>query len=202
MSPEFRIAVERLKAEGLRSDTSIQLVADHGPERCLRYAEALPYQKGIRSPAGWLRRAIEEAYDLDAPPALKAGTPEKASINPSSTNGGLEDPNGNGSGGDDTYDLFSGNEEPRTAPPKPDPEAVPIWRQVLDTVADEVDTPSFYTWFESTVPTSIEDDNLTVVVPNAFAQDYISRRFQGDLELALSSCLDRPARLTVVAGPN
>ena len=200
MSPEFQIAVERLKAEGIRSDTSAQLVADYGPERCLRYAEALPYQKGIRSPAGWLRRAIEEAYDLDAPPTPKAATPEKLSNSPGRSDADLEVPNGNGGGGGDTYDLFSGGEELRSAPPEPDPKAELLWRQVLDTVANEADTPSFYAWFESTVPTSIEDNILTVVAPNTFAQDYIARRFHGDLELALSSYLGRPARLIVTAG--
>ena len=65
-------------------------------------------------------------------------------------------------------------------------------------MANEVDTPSFYAWFESTVPTSIEDTNLTVVAPSAFAQDYISRRFHRELELALSSHLGRPSRLLIV----
>jgi hypothetical protein len=68
-SPENHLAVERLKAEGVQGDVARQLVFDHGPERCLRYAEALPFQRNVRNPAGWLRKAIQRGYELDIPPA-------------------------------------------------------------------------------------------------------------------------------------
>ncbi len=61
-SPETAIAVERLKVEGVRLDVAEDLVARHGPERCLRYAEALPFQKNLRTRAGGHRRAIEEGF--------------------------------------------------------------------------------------------------------------------------------------------
>jgi hypothetical protein len=66
-TPEVLFAVERLKAEGVRFDAARQLVAKHGPERCLRYSEAVAFQKNIRNRAGWLRWAIEEAPELDLP---------------------------------------------------------------------------------------------------------------------------------------
>src|SRR5215216_5975820 len=66
-TPEVLFAVERLKAEGVRLDVVRELVAKHGPERCLRYSEAVAFQKNIRNRAGWLRWAIEQAPELDIP---------------------------------------------------------------------------------------------------------------------------------------
>src|SRR4051812_16885848 len=62
--PGELFAIERLVSEGLRGDVARDLVACHGSERCLHYADALISQRGIRSRAGWLRRAIEDGYEL------------------------------------------------------------------------------------------------------------------------------------------
>src|SRR5215210_7997779 len=62
--PGELFAIERLVSEGLRGDVARDLVARHGSDRCLHYADALISQRGIRSRAGWLRRAIEEGYEL------------------------------------------------------------------------------------------------------------------------------------------
>lgn len=84
-SPENLLALERLKAEGVQSDVARQLVFDHGPERCLRYAEALPFRKNVRNPAGWLRKAIQHGYELDVPPAARSEAPASTSPRASST---------------------------------------------------------------------------------------------------------------------
>src|ERR671910_501791 len=62
--PGELFAIERLVSEGLRGDVARDLVARHGSDRCLHYADALISQRGIRSRPGWLRRAIEEGYEL------------------------------------------------------------------------------------------------------------------------------------------
>jgi plasmid replication initiation protein len=54
--------VQRLKAEGMGTKVAEELVAMHGASRVMRYVEALPYQKNLRNPAGWLRKAIENNY--------------------------------------------------------------------------------------------------------------------------------------------
>src|SRR5215217_8236001 len=66
--PQERFVIERLIQEGLHGDVARDLVARHGPELCLRYADALVSQRGIRSRAGWLRKAIEEGYELPDTP--------------------------------------------------------------------------------------------------------------------------------------
>src|SRR5919199_1577687 len=62
--PGELFAIERLVSEGLRGDVARDLVARHGSARCLRYTDALDSQRGVRSRAGWLRRAIEQRYEL------------------------------------------------------------------------------------------------------------------------------------------
>ena len=62
---EELIAIQLLTHSGVRGDVSRDLVAKHGPERCTRYANALPHQQHLRNPAGWLRKAIEEGYEIE-----------------------------------------------------------------------------------------------------------------------------------------
>jgi len=159
-TPEILFAVERLKAEGVRLDAARQLVANHGPERCLRYSEAVTFQKNIRNRAGWLRWAIEAAPELDipAPAATTNSSTQKSHPPPEAT---VEE---------DT------KTEP-VVPPAPDPQAEEVWNLVLEKLSQEIDEPSSRVWFEGVVPTSFEDSTLTLNVPNSFAGEYIERRF-------------------------
>ena len=134
-SPEVAIAIERLRVEGLRVDVARDLVARHGPERCLRYAEALPYQKNLRNRAGWLRKAIENGYELDLPPARAGALPNGT---PSSSENG-ESANGESANAADASErrredygwLFAedepdpAKETPRREPEPPRPDAPP-----------------------------------------------------------------------------
>ncbi len=158
-TPEVLFAVERLKAEGVRLDAARQLVAKHGPERCLRYSEALAFQKNIRNRAGWLRWAIEQAPELDIPaPATTTNSTQKPQPLVEAT---VEE------------DIETGT----AAPPAPDPRAEEVWNLVLQGLSQEIDTPSSRMWFEGVVPTSLENSTLTLSVPNSFAVQYIESRF-------------------------
>jgi plasmid replication initiation protein len=161
-TPEVLFAVERLKAEGVRLDAARQLVAKHGPERCLRYSEAVTFQKNIRNRAGWLRWAIEEAPELDIPAPA-------ATVNSSTQ---------------EPHPLLEATveEDTKTEPvvrPAPDPHAEQVWNLVLQELSQEIDEPSSRVWFEGVVPTSFEDSTLALNVPNSFAGEYIERRFGG-----------------------
>jgi plasmid replication initiation protein len=159
-TPEVLFAVERLKAEGVRLDAARQLVAKHGPERCLRYSEAVTFQKNIRNRAGWLRWAIEEAPELDIPAPAATTNSSTQKLQPP-----LEA----------TVDEDTKTEP--VLPPAPDPHAEEVWTLVLDELFREIDEPSSHVWFEGVVPTSFEDSTLTLNVPNSFAVEYIERRF-------------------------
>jgi hypothetical protein len=159
-TPEVLFAVERLKAEGVRLDAARQLVAKHGPERCLRYSEAVTFQKNIRNRAGWLRWAIEEAPELDIPaPAATTNSSTQKSHPP------LE------------ATVEEDTKTEPVVPPAPDPHAEEVWNLVLEELSQEIDEPSSRVWFEGVVPTSFEDSTLALNVPNSFAGEYIERRF-------------------------
>src|SRR5215203_940812 len=68
-TPQEMFAIERLMREGVRGDTARDLVVSHGAQRCLRYAEALDAQEGIRNRASFLVSAIRKGYALPGPPA-------------------------------------------------------------------------------------------------------------------------------------
>jgi plasmid replication initiation protein len=183
-TPENRIAIERLKAEGVQSDVASSLVADHGPERCLRYAEALPFQKNVRNRPGWLRRAIEHGYDLDLPPGAK--------IQPT-----LDLTQ------EATGEMGEGGGTPTAVAPEPDPTALEAWQEVLEGLSTEGESNSsqFHAWFVGSVPTALEADTLALAVPNDFAKQYIETRFQTALEASLSAYLGTPSRLSVHVAP-
>jgi len=61
-----------------------------------------------------------------------------------------------------------------------------VWDQVLDIVRSELNTPSFKTWFEHTVPLELTDDGVFVVgVQNEFARTWLEERYAQRLSAAL-----------------
>jgi hypothetical protein len=153
---EELIAIQLLTASGMRGDVARDLVARYGPERCTFYSNALPHQKNIRSPAGWLRRAIEEGYELGSPPIAKSEVSPEVSLKPKNTN-------------------LSGQGE--QALPVADQRAEEVWNPVLEELAQELGAPSLHVWFEGIVPTAFEGSTLRLHVPNEFALEYIEERF-------------------------
>jgi len=190
LSPEELFCVQRLQAEGMASETAEDLVATYGPGRVMHYVEALPNQRNIRNPAGWLRKAIESNYELDMPPAL---------FNPSHDELLPPDP-----------ETFRGEESPDStrstpAPPppvrlRPDPAAEEVWEGVMADVQDGIDGSALRIWFKGSFGTALEGHTLTVAVPNPFAKEYIESRFGGVLEEALTGRVGEDARLEVIVG--
>jgi plasmid replication initiation protein len=212
-TPEARIAVERLKAEGLRADAAADLVYRHSPERCLRYAEAVTFRKNVRNRAGWVRKAIENGYELDVPDAVSDKiTPIGArdaerdaigsfpAVGPSPTDPQLSpvsdssDPGG--------FDGAASGEE--GAPPellRPDPPAEEVWQAIVAQLeGNGIDGSSARIWFGDSFGTALLGRTLTVAVPNPFAKEYVESRFGGVLEEALANRLGEDARLEVVVG--
>jgi hypothetical protein len=216
--------VQRLKAEGMGAETAERLVSAYGPVRVMHYVEALPYQKNLRNPAGWLRKAIENGYELDLPPAgagaLPNGTPSDSGNGESANAGDASD------GRREEYGwLFAEGEpdpareahrqepEPRRPdghleearaadsplPPKPtpDPSAEGPWRETLDAVAAEIGSSSLSVWFEGITPVNLKENTLTISVPNTFAKEYIETRFQEMLERHLCRKLGHEAALKI-----
>jgi hypothetical protein len=134
----------------------------------MRYIEALPYQKNLRNPAGWLRWAIEKAPELDIPaPAaasISAQRPQPA--------------------GEVSIEEVADTKTESVSTPVPDPRAEAVWNLVLEELIQEINAPSSRVWFEGMVPTAFDDSTLTLHVPNSFALEYIETRF-GELMRSL-----------------
>ena len=83
LSDGERFATDALVAQGVWAQAAQELVVKHGAGHCLHYVEALPYQEGVKNPAGWLRTHIENAWPVrvpEEPPALPTTEPNDAVI--------------------------------------------------------------------------------------------------------------------------
>ena len=74
-----------------------------------------------------------------------------------------------------------------------------VWSQVLDIVRAELNTPSFKTWFEHTVPIEITDDGFFVVgVQNDFARAWLEDRYSQRLSAAIEQVTGVGLRVRIV----
>jgi len=83
LSDGERFATDALVAQGVWLQAAQDLVVKHGAGHCLHYVEALPYQKGVKNPAGWLRTHIENAWPVrvpEEPPTLPTARPDGTAI--------------------------------------------------------------------------------------------------------------------------
>lgn len=190
--PGELFAIKRLVSEGLRGDVARDLVARHGSERCLRYADALESQRGIRSRAGWLRSAIERSYEL--PNTLPL--PDTSSDASSSPFVSYEN----------DYNTPPANQrslpevgEKNLLPPVADPGAQEVWEPLLKELAQSVNTPGISGWFEGVVPSAFEDSTLVLQVPNSFAVEYIETRFGEPMRRVLREQVGPDADLVLQA---
>lgn len=72
LSERERFAANALMSHGVSPHTAGQLVREHGASLCAYYVAALPHQKKVSNPAGWLIRFIEHAWPVQIPD--EAGT--------------------------------------------------------------------------------------------------------------------------------
>jgi len=180
--PGELFAIERLVSEGLRGDIARDLVARHGSGRCLRYADALDSQRGVRSRPGWLRRAIEQGYEL----------PETLPLpNPSSHTPSSPLP----AGTDTEHKLAITEEEavpdaPVSQEPEheasaaewaPDPKAIAAWEALTEDLAALHGRDEMPPWFDQLVGGQLEGTTLTLLVPNSTAANYLNDHFGADL---------------------
>jgi hypothetical protein len=182
-TPQEMFAIERLMREGVRGDTARDLVVSHGAERCLRYAEALDAQEGVRNRASFLVSAIRKGYALPEPP--------EPAQEPSETSLIADAPQ--------EQKTKAHTLEP-TPPPPPDPAAEELWGRVLEHAEGEIDASSLRVWFEAVAAVALGPDSLTISVPTPFAKEYIDTRFKATLEDALRQELSQDAALRVFVG--
>lgn len=184
--PKEIFAIERLIREKIDGETARELVAAHGPNKCLYYADAVNYQKNVERRAGWIITAIKEGWTVretaqstlqDSFGAEVSGV--KSSEPLRKMPAALEE---------HPEDLQQ---------PESDPEAEQLWSNILEEVSETIESPSFITWFHGTVPVGLEGKTLTLSVPNSYAREYIQSRFSEEIESALKRRLGQDASLSL-----
>ena len=190
-TPQEMFAIERLMREGVRGDTARDLVVSHGAQRCLRYAEALDTQEGIRNRASFLVSAIRKGYALPGPPKQDQESLEE-SLEPSFESSVIVH---------DAHketELHPPEDPEGFPPPTPDPAAEGLWGRVLENAKDEIDASSLRVWFGTVSAVALGPKSLTISVPTPFAREYIETRFRAALEAALHEELSEGASLRVL----
>jgi hypothetical protein len=180
------------------------------------YLRALPYQKWVRSPGGFLYKYISNEMPLDVEPPQRfleeaEVVPDYGDLAPtgapSGAPGGTQTAATGGRPGAAPTSARSassqGDADGREAEPasyEPHEEAARVWEEILDRAADRIDVSSLRVWFEGTTAVGLEADALIVAVPNTFAEEYISTRFKDILDEELRSLLSPTAEIRLVIG--
>ncbi len=71
-------------------------------------------------------------------------------------------------------------------------DAQQVWHDTLEVVREELNTPTFKTWFEQTSPLGIIDQEMVVSVQNDFARDWLETRYSSLLSSALTQVTGAP----------
>lgn len=193
-SPTNRPAMEMMASVGISRKVQLESIKKYSPDLCLKIAAMFPYQKWPDNPMGAFKAALQDP-DTHLPRwETNVHRHSQSEIQSDPLTHPAPDTT------EASFDLAAGDgdEKPRREPPEPDPEAQDLWKKALDIVSEEIDTPSFNVWFEGTVPIKVEDEVLTIAVPNSFAREYISDRFKNQLEAALTAQLGVDATLRIL----
>ena len=73
-----------------------------------------------------------------------------------------------------------------------------IWDTTLGLIRDQLNGPTFATWFSNTAPQSLVDNEFVVGVPNQFAKQWLESRFLAIVEKCLSEVLGAPVHALFV----
>jgi DnaA-like protein len=182
--PKEIFAIERLIRERIDGDTARELVVTHGPEKCLFYADAVNRQRGVLSRAGWIVSAV------------KAGWVIRDAAQTTLQDSGAED-----HASPRTEQGVDSSPPPPYVPPVPDPAAEELWEQVLQDAKGDTDVSSLRVWFDGLTPVGLQDDVLSIAVPNSFAKEYIETRFGELIETSLKERLSKKASLLLIVSP-
>jgi chromosomal replication initiator protein len=77
-----------------------------------------------------------------------------------------------------------------------------LWAEAVERLQTELSTPSFETWVRLVSPVVIDEDMLTLAVPNEFTRNLIATRYQGVLHDTLLQVSGGPVECTVTVDPS
>src|ERR687890_569178 len=199
-TPEEEATIRALIRNDVRAGAARELVATKGTVLCNYYLRALPYQKWVRSPGGFLYKYISEEKPLDVEPPQRFL--EEANVVPDY--GDLAPAVTGAEGAAATVAVAA--EKPDAPNPVWEPDqatraaAEELWRRTLGALEGEIDTSSLRVWFDGCRAISLVDGELTIVAPNSFAKEYIESRFGDLLSRALVELCGDGCALAVAVG--
>lgn len=197
-------AVDQMRYWGVSRVAAVEAVLKKGADHCEKWATLIHFQPNLdrKRTGGLLRDAIEGEYPWweenaqralrnriglgDIPPGVldKAnelvsdtsfvGMPSEDEIDRMTTAVNLEDT----SEQDCLFEDEAGENKIAGEPPMASPDAEVVWETVLEAVGETINTPSFRVWFEGTVPTKWDGNQLEISVVSSYAREYIQSRFE------------------------
>ena len=75
-----------------------------------------------------------------------------------------------------------------------------VWKEALQIVRQQINTPTFETWFKNTSPIAMENGSMSVSVPSVFAKEWLEGRHQQMLEAALMEVVGKKVSVSLVVG--
>ena len=77
-----------------------------------------------------------------------------------------------------------------------------IWASVLENIKDNVNTPTFKTWFENVVPISLKKNTLTISVASEFAKEWLQTRYSKTICDAIHNIINLDCKIKIIVDPD
>lgn len=77
-----------------------------------------------------------------------------------------------------------------------------VWKNILGDIKNNINIPTYKTWFEHIIPISFEKDCLTVSVGSIFAKEWLESRYYSMLTSSARKTLNKPCKLKIVVSPS
>jgi hypothetical protein len=186
-------AIEALKGQGVWPKRARSLVERFGPEKAFHALDILEARGGVDNQGAYVAEVVEKGNpeELAEMAAYLQAQRERSGTKVGSSHGQLSLVR---------TARVGRKAHPPPQAPVPDPQAEEEWGLLLGDVQKEIDVSSLRIWFEGIVPVHLDDNTLTISVPNSFAQEYIESRFGVLLTEIHRRRNGGDARLEVVVG--
>jgi chromosomal replication initiator protein len=79
-------------------------------------------------------------------------------------------------------------------------ELIEMWNQVLEIIKQQLNTPTFNSWFANTSPLELKNNTLTILAPSSFAKEWLESRFSSLIKDAVQQVLGQNINIKVVIG--
>jgi hypothetical protein len=184
-SPSEEAACQALREHRVWPNVARHLVSEKGAVHCLKYVEALSYQRGIEDTGAWLKWAIETDFALDEAVLRQMREASQAT-------GRVAEQDVRDAGQSSLFTLSTPqganpdaparSDAPKLSePPTPDPHAEGAWSSLIAELTRLRGHEQLPPWFGDFRGGALRESTLTVLVPNSTAANHLNEHFGKDL---------------------